>query len=131
MKPNSKNIIIIGFCVVFATTRCSNIHETSNNIAKPPQSFEALKKIKTAQPVRNKTSYNLIKAESQAMYRNESDGIFKKFEERKIYGGTVTEIKINNRGNLPSYYLYPNQPQNQNINNQQLNISTPTWQISW
>lgn len=43
--------------------------------------------------------------------------------------GAVTEIKVQNRGNLPDYYIYPSKQQNLNINNQ--NVSTPTWQINW
>lgn len=44
--------------------------------------------------------------------------------------GVVTEIKVNNRGNIPDYYIYPEapRPSNDNMPNK---VSPPTWQINW
>jgi len=51
-------------------------------------------------------------------------------EERS--NGTVTEIKVDNGGDLPDYYMYPSQQNNlDNNNNSDSNITTPSWQISW
>jgi len=52
-------------------------------------------------------------------------------EERDPNGGTVEEIKVNNK-NLPSYYVYPAQQQNYNIYQvPDRSIATPNWQINW
>ncbi|MFN7095186.1 MAG: hypothetical protein ACK4M7_07460 [Burkholderiales bacterium] len=52
--------------------------------------------------------------------------------ENRSSGGTIDQIKIDNPGDIPDYYIYPSQQQNLNIINQQDNdIATPNWQISW
>jgi hypothetical protein len=45
--------------------------------------------------------------------------------------GVVDQIKVNNK-NLPSYYIYPTQQQNYDVNRiPDENVTTPNWQISW
>lgn len=45
--------------------------------------------------------------------------------------GVVDQIKVNNK-NLPSYYIYPSQQQNYDVNNiPDQNVVAPNWQISW
>ena len=105
---------------------CSNASKkTPADIPPPPQN---LSKVESATPQINKNY-------PRSLQHFESQGSdyqpFSKVNEIRSNGGGVSEIKINNRGDLPSYYLYPNQQPEQNINNQQRNISTPTWQLNW
>lgn len=53
-------------------------------------------------------------------------------EERKN-GGVVSEIKVNNKGDVPDYYIYPSQQQQDSVvnNRPDMNVSTPNWQINW
>jgi hypothetical protein len=62
-----------------------------------------------------------------------SDGNEPRIQEQRSSGGTVSEIKVNNRGNIPDYYIYPGSPNptSPNPGNSNQNIATPTWQINW
>lgn len=129
MKINFKLINKTAELIILAiTVGCSS---SSLPIPKPPQDLK-YPAVNQARPSSNKSTSNIAIIPNKEKHE-ESAGEFKKFEEKRSNGGTVTEIKVNNRSDLPSYYLYPEQPQNQNlnINNQQRNISAPTWQLKW
>ncbi len=54
-----------------------------------------------------------------------------RIQEERSLGGTVEQIKVNNK-HLPDYYVYPSTEQNLNNNNQpNKDITTPSWQINW
>ena len=50
-----------------------------------------------------------------------------RIQEKREIGGNVSEIKVNNGGIIPNYYIYPPQ-QNSNPENK---VSTANWQIRW
>jgi hypothetical protein len=55
---------------------------------------------------------------------------FQRIEEQRGYGGTITEVKVNNRGYIPPYYLNSQQNQYDGTNNPD-KLMTPSWKISW
>ena len=112
---------------------CTTNHNP-NNIPKPPQNINGNNAISVTKPVVTPAPNKVIA--SSPIYSNESSQNdttvpFKRIEEQRGNGGAVTSIKINNKGNIPNYYIYPNQQPNQNVNDPQRNISSPTWQLSW
>lgn len=61
---------------------------------------------------------------------NNEDNTQPRIQEERS-NGVVEQIKVNN-GSLPSYYIYPTQQQNYDVNQiPDRNIVTPNWQISW
>ena len=111
---------------------CTTSHNP-NNVPKPPQDLTNTATMTTRSsvaPAPNKViaSGTVYSSESS---QNSPPTPFPRIEEQRGNGGAVTSIKINNRGNIPNYYIYPNQQPNQNVNDPQRNISTPTWQLNW
>lgn len=56
-----------------------------------------------------------------------------RIQETRGVGGVVSEIKIINKGPIPSYYIYPSQQEQDSVvnNRPDMDISTPNWQIKW
>ncbi len=112
---------------------CTTAHH-QQGIPKPPTNLNSSTNdmsATTINPAPNKKTVSSLDVNSNESIRNNGYVPFTKIEEAKANGGVVTEIKVNNRGDVPDYYLYPNQQQNLNINNPQKSISTPTWQFNW
>jgi hypothetical protein len=124
-----KNSIITLLSVTILITACSSIGTHQNNdLNAPPHDFKQIESSAIIHPQPNKnTPQSLVKFESQ----NSQYVPFTRAEETRGYGGNVSVIKINNRGRIPDYYIFPNQQPDSNVNNKQLNISAPTWQLHW
>lgn len=115
---------LLNSSVLFA---CSNTgNKPQYNIPAPPKNFMVESNVVSPQINKN-TPHSLQNLKSQ----NPRYQPFSKIQEIRGNGGSVSEIRINNRGDIPNYYIYPNQQPDLNINNQQRNISTPTWQLNW
>lgn len=128
IKFNLIGLISFGLSSIIG---CTTANHRQNDIPKPPQNLNASTndtQTTHLSPAPNKRSPSgsISSAESTNSYVP-----FTRVEEQKSSGGVVTEIKVNNRGDVPDYYLYPNQRQDLNINNPQKGISTPTWQFNW
>ncbi len=110
---------------------CSNLNNNAhakNNSTNSPQKPTVVNKNAEVVPQINTNNSRSLRNFEDIKVTNSK---FSKVEEVRGAGGSVSELKINNRGELPSYYIYPTPQPDLNINNQQRNISSPTWQISW
>lgn len=132
-KIGLNNTLFISAMIVvtLVTTGCTLINSSKPQRRLPsppielnPRTNESTNAIKTNVHARNST--NKIESKPANNYVP-----FSKIEETRTNGGSITEIKVNNKDALPSYYIYPRQQPELYINNQQRNISTPTWQLSW
>lgn len=104
-------------------------------VAPPPQKVGDgdLKTIVNATPAElNNKNYNATGNKSassaSAVTRNQP-----RIQEGRSAGGTVSEIKVNNKGDIPDYYIYPSQQEQNSVVNTRpdMNVSTPNWQINW
>ena len=108
-------------------THANNANVNTHEIHSPQQPKMVNKNAEVVPQINTNTARSLKKFEDIKV----TDSKFSKVEEIRGAGGGISELKINNRGELPSYYIYPTSQPDLNINNQQRNISSPTWQISW
>ena len=123
IKPLLLCVILLG---------CTTSH-SPNNIPKPPQTLNNTKGVSVA-PVVPIAPNKVIASGTTSVQEsqpNDTNVPMSRIQEQRANGGAITSIKVNNRGNIPNYYIYPNQQQNQNVNDPQRNISAPTWQFSW
>lgn len=126
--------LTIGIALV---TGCSLFGTNSNDshirtIPEPPQkiSDNDAKQVAANRNVGNSRRSESIVNELEEEKEKE-ENVPRIQEERDPNGGTVEEIKVNNK-NLPSYYVYPAQQQNYNIYQvPDRSIATPNWQINW
>lgn len=120
---------IAGICLLSACLIASCGVFGNNNIPTiplPPQKTNAsdAAKVNNAKPKTN--------ASQTVQQMGGSTTPPPRIQEDRSTGGTVDQIKVNNPGDIPDYYIYPSQGQNLNINNQpDKNLATPSWQISW
>jgi len=120
---------LVGLLIITGTiSSCSSLmHTQDNGVQSPPHNIKQVESSTAIVPQFNKnTPHSLAKFESQTPYTP-----FNRIEETRSYGGSVSAIKVNNRGKIPDYYLLPNQQPDPSVNNRQLNITTPTWQLNW
>lgn len=120
----SISFITIG--VSCTTTNPRNIPTPPNMVVKNPVNINESSSI----PVANKKPKSSITTKSTARQNNRYEPLTT-IEEGRNNGGIVTQIKVNNRGDIPDYYIYPTQQHNLNINNPQRNMAPPTWQLNW
>jgi len=120
----TSSFITLSGCALFETNDDFNIP----TIEQPPQSFDA-KSTKNAARIPINTKINASSPTSKNDQAAQSNNTPRVQEDRDL-GGSVDQIKVNNK-NLPSYYIYPTQ-QNWNVNRiPDRSISTPNWQINW
>jgi hypothetical protein len=111
------NLLLACISISFITIGVSCTTTNPRNIPTPPNMV-----------VKNPESS--ITTKSTARQNNRYEPLTT-IEEGRNNGGIVTQIKVNNRGDIPDYYIYPTQQYNLNINNPQRNMVPPTWQLNW
>ena len=129
-----KYLILNFFGIILLTVSCSttNNNEMAVAIPAPPQSLNApLGKINIvdddASPASSSNTSNV-----ESATRPESESSQRHIEEDRSIGGTITQIKVENKGNLPNYYINPSLQQDLNLNSApNKSVATPSWQINW
>ncbi|HMT03038.1 MAG TPA: hypothetical protein PKD00_06985 [Burkholderiales bacterium] len=110
-------------CNILGPSKGSN--DTAKPAPLPPNQI-------TKETVNLKTSSSQpIVIEKNNYQENNSVERKPRIQEERSIGGTVKQIKVNNK-NLPDYYIYPSPQQNFDNNTPpNKNITTPSWQINW
>ena len=109
-------------CNVFGPSKGSN--DTAKPVPLPPNQI-------TKETENLKTSSHPIVIEKNNYPENPPSEKKPRIQEERSIGGTVKQIKVNNK-NLPDYYIYPSPQQNFDNNTPpNKNITTPSWQINW
>ncbi len=110
---------------IFATLNSCSLFGTSTEdipTVLPPENKTTASNVVITKPNSGKSN-----SSNSTAYINHQTKII----ENRGIGGSVDQIKVDNPGNMPDYYIYPAQEQNLNRNNQPDKIATPTWQINW
>lgn len=123
-KINICSIVIIILLIIGCTSWIGYQSDSQiPTIVAPPKKLEQNDTSRTITTSNKKTP-------SSTITKNKSVESQERIEEDRE-NGIVDQIKVNNK-DMPSYYIYPTQPQNYNTNPiPDRNVSTPNWQINW
>lgn len=126
----NKTISYCAYCfsvtaLTLLASSCSSFTNKNNeNLARPPQ------KISTSTAAAAAAAAP-AKANSSAASKSAKVSPQARIQEKKGDGGEVEEVKVNNRNNVPPYYIYPNRGGVDANAPSSDTVSTPNWKISW
>jgi hypothetical protein len=123
--------LLIGIFIISITNSCTT--SKLQNIPTPPHNIATKDSISITNNFSTIPMQKQIESSTNTSQVNQNNLYIPitTIKEQRMNGGFVTQIKIDNRGKIPDYYIYPTGQQNLNINNPQRNMATPTWQLSW
>ena len=134
MKTNT--ILSITFCVVAIITACSTTSSKNNipTIPAPPQNLSADQGNATL--VVDSPPAAVAQTAESSTKQNASGDVGStatdRIQEERGVGGTVNQIKVENKGDIPTYYINPPLQQDLNLNSApNKSVATPSWQINW
>ncbi len=133
----TKIMLSIAFCIVTIITACSTTSSKNNipTIPAPPQNLGADQGNATLIVDSPPTTDVAHLAESSTKQNASSDvgsTTTGRIQEERGAGGTVNQIKVENKGDIPPYYINPPLQQDLNLNSApNKSVATPSWQIDW
>ena len=125
-------LLTIGIC--FNLYSCSNTKKSNMpNIPPPPQNINIThNNIDIDDVEESATTHVKMTTESKNTTEITHESNQQRIEEDRGLGGSVSQIKVDNKGKIPSYYIYPPLQQDLNLNSApNKSVATPSWQINW